>query len=372
MKTVGAVIPLAFWVALTVTALLFSAFPPRLPGKGEARDKLAIQAARRVAIYPPLVAAYLTVDDTAGNILAVSEGDRLDVARGLFGQMFPPLRHVLNLAMLGGRSAVPGDPEQVLLLAPDRVIVWAWARGGLENIGVPLEPIASTDLSETWRRIGQIAEKPERVDDLIASFRKSQHELVETVDRLQVRKGRRVLIVWRNGANVWNVAGDGNRQAQYLKEIGAADPPVWFPKKPASIGSASVNVEVLLKLDPEVVFLPCCRALNDDPATFYAEPSLQPLTAVQERRVYKEPSGAARMDGIVEWPLLLRWCAELLYPTKLGSNFRDDFRHAYAKTFGVLVSDKDLDDMLFLRENSMSADYSRFARLDVQRTNVEP
>ncbi len=338
---------------MTATILFLSVCPPQIDSRAdELMADTSLSAPTRLAIYPPLLASYLTIEGSSAHILAVSGAERKAIATGLFGRIFPTIKRL---------SLVSADPEQILLLAPDKIIVWSWMIGGLEKVGIPIERMDTTDLIDTWKRLGQIAQRPGRADDFVSSFMQHESRLIETVAELPVRKGQRVVIVWRNGPDGWNVASSGHRQAQYLKKLGAADPPEWLPMKGSSSGNLRVGVETLLNLDPDTIFLSCCAPLNDTPQTFYSEPVFLALKAVQDRRVYKQPIGGARMDGAIEWPLLLRWYAELLYPRELDMKFRSDFKRAYDETYGIAVSDGELDDILFLAENSLSANYSRFA-----------
>ncbi len=361
MRISGAVISLWCWGSMTATVLSLSVCPPQIDSRAdEVLPRALPSAPMRLAIYPPLLASYLTIDGTSAHVLAVSEAERKSIASGLFGRIFPSIKSL---------SVVPADPEQMLLLAPDKIIAWSWAPAELGKVGIPIERMDTTDLIGTWKRLGQIAQRPERADDFVSSFIQHVGRLIETIADLPVRKDQHVIIVWRNGPEGWNVASSGHRQAQYLKKLGAAAPPEWLSMKGITVGNLRVGVETLLNLDPDTIFLSCCAPLNDNPQTFYSEPVFQALKAVQNRRVYKQPSDGTRMDALVEWPLLLRWYAELLYSCELGRTFRDDFTRAYSQIYGITTSDDELNTILFMNENSLSANYWRFTR-DVQNEGV--
>jgi iron complex transport system substrate-binding protein len=344
------------WTVPVAIALMLAAFPPRAGHLPAATP----HGPKRVAIYPPVAAAYATLGN-ASDLSAASLPERQMIAAGALGAIFPPLRHLQSLATVGGRSAIPSDPEQLLLLAPSNIIVWAWATGGLEALGFPSEEISSTETASLWKRIGVIAQGPGNTEIYLATFTQSIRKISEAIARAEPQQGRRVLILWRTDLADWRLATAANLQMRYLLQTGAARPLVAMHRRQVGAGSLPVDKEAILELATAVIFLACCAPVDDTPQTLYADPALQSLKAVRERRVYKQPAGAARMDGLVEWPLLLRWYAELLFPDRLPQTFRDDFKRAYRDAYHYSVSDRELDDMIFMNENRSSAGYLRFA-----------
>ncbi len=372
MNRHGAFLSLRLWTILTVGAFSIGVCPPHLsPTFKEGPAHSAVSAPQRPAIYPPLLTAYITVEGRAPHVPAITEVEQSFIASGLFGHMFPVLEDLPKLATLGRKSSVPGDPEQILLLAPDAILVWSWATGGLEKIGISFERITSTDVLESWRQLGGFIHDPQRADRLIASSEQSKAALIKMVGDLPRGKGQRALILWRNSPDVWHIAGSAHRDAQYLVDLGADIPPRLPFEKHISIGSLQIGREELLELDPDIIFLSCCVAVNDVPQTFYDDPSMQPLKAVRTHRIYKEPVGGGRMDGVVETPLMLRWYAELLYPDQLDSQFREDFKSTYQQVYNFPIGDDEFDPTIFLKENSSSVNYARFTRSALQGTGTQ-
>jgi hypothetical protein len=92
----------------------------------------------------------------------------------------------------------------------------------------------------------------------------------------------------------------------------------------------------------------------------YENPALRALAAVQQRRIYRLPSGASRMSGPVEAPLLVSWLARLLHPegrweTSLCEDIADTYRAVYGYTFTA----RDFDTMLHPRDNAGAAGFGR-------------
>ncbi|MEJ0039487.1 MAG: hypothetical protein WDO68_26155 [Gammaproteobacteria bacterium] len=160
-----------------------------------------------------------------------------------------------------------------------------------------------------------------------------------------------------NGGNlfVWNSGQRGfNANMRMLKAYNTAENFVFR-------GDGS-NMETLIGFDPDVVFLTVFNNVSTA-SDLYADPRMQSIRAVRDRRVYRMPNGAARMSGPVEEPLLLQWMAELIHPDmKPRVPLRTAIRNAYREVFGYEMSDADIDTMLRVEENGVSVNYSRFNR----------
>jgi iron complex transport system substrate-binding protein len=346
------------WVALVSPVVLLAAFPPRI---STSMKPASLQAApRRVAIYPPLVAAYVTADESGAHVAATSEVERTEIVDGVFGKIFPQLHTSERLSTVGGRSAVPADPEQLLALQPDRVATRAWATNGLEQMGLPVTSVSTTDLVQMWQQVAEITGKPEGIADLTESMVATEASLVENAKRHGSHAAPRVMLMWRNDARTWRVASDGHRQIQFLRGIGAAPPPRPMLAPLSAVGSFQIDTEAVLQYRPDFIFLACCAGVNEAPKALYDDPVLTSVPAVRNRRVYKTPAGGARMDGLVEWPLLLQWYGAVLFPDEHPESIREAFRAAYRNTYDYMLDDDELDRMLFVKENSVSSGYERF------------
>lgn len=350
------------WIVLVAVPLSIGVAPPHL-STSPLLDAIDEPAPERTIIFPPLLAAYVTLDETATHILAVPKGEKEAIGNGLLRSYFPSLSSLSIVPTLGGKSAIPSDPEQALLLSPDRIVVWAWATGGLDKVGLPVTSIAQTDIAESWRAIGAVAQKPQRTEEILKSFEVRLKAIDEEISRLPSKARLRAIVLWSAGQNLWRLALGGNRHAQYLQRLGVEDLAYLFPGLPKSIGSTTIGVETLLELDPDVIFLACCASPDDRPQRFYESPYFHSLAAVRKNRIYKEPSGGTQMDGAIEWPLLMRWDAELLFPATLERKLRQQFSEVYQTFYGSSVSDDELDRSLRIEENAASFGYARFSRI---------
>src|SRR5262249_24277843 len=144
--------------------VLLAAFPPRPATESKPASRQAVP--QRVAIYPPLVAAYVTADGSGVHVAATAGVERSEIVEGGLGNIFPQLHASERLSTIGGRSAVPADPEQVLALQPDTVVTWGWATNGLERMGLPVASVSTTELVPMCEQVARIAGKPEAIAHL--------------------------------------------------------------------------------------------------------------------------------------------------------------------------------------------------------------
>jgi iron complex transport system substrate-binding protein len=344
-----------FWIAGCAAILFIALYPPRVIARAPS-DELPSRAA---IIYPPAVVAYLTAAESARGLLAISEQEHELLSQGLFGDIFPSVENIGEVTTVGNRSSIPNDPEQVLRLSPDRIVTWRWAVGGLDKLGIPLTSIDSPRQMAIWKTMAIVAGHPERFNDELASFKAEVRNLDDEVAALKKRSGVRAIIMWRANLGSWRIASLRHEQMSYLLKLGVSKPFEQDLLQTQS-GSISADIETILAINPDVIFLTCCAPIADTPETLFDMSALRSVNAIRTRRVYKEPIGGARMDGLIEWPLLLRWFAELLYPG-LPRSFRADFKNTYQRAYGFSVSDQELDQLIFMIENSHSSNYDRFA-----------
>ncbi|MEJ1960992.1 MAG: ABC transporter substrate-binding protein [Gammaproteobacteria bacterium] len=306
-------------------------------------------------IFPPVLWHYVTVDGDT-HVSAISQFLKEETAGGLLGKLFPSLAE--KEEALTTRGATPATVEQTMLEQPDVVLVWAWLPDRLEEIRYPglvkLVNDESLCTEDTYRVFGDLTQRSEAVRTLLARCREHLNEIYGQVPRRAYPPELLVMNPWN--FFMWGKSSPGfSRDMRWLGARNVAE----------MVGSNGdqLSVEELIRLDPEVILLPTYAQHRSSPADVYADNRLTAIRAVRDRRVYRLPNGAARMDGAVEAPLLAQWIAELIYP---GITFRvplrNAIRDAYREAYAYEMSDDDIDALLRLDENAISASYERFAR----------
>ncbi|MEJ1960977.1 MAG: ABC transporter substrate-binding protein [Gammaproteobacteria bacterium] len=321
-----------------------SLFPPRI---SSARAAPA-EGARRVIVFPPVLAAYATIDEGCDHIAGASAlGAEEQVSHDPLYAANPCLNEVAPMATLPRGTTFPSDPEQVLLRDPDAVLTWPGAAPGLEAVGLPLVNVRSLNASggavESWRLLGTLAGKLPRAEQLLRTTEAEDARVLRAVEQFTGTRPR-FLLMWNLedsktfflGPPFYGPALDlGNLHGINLApqhQVGRAD------------------VEELFVLDPDVIFL-----TRQNPELFYRQPQLSPLRAVRERKIYRVPAFGGRLERLVpDHALYLSWAAELLYPEQMTNDTRSRLRNLYR------LDEATLDRALFLDENGLSAHYERF------------
>jgi ABC-type Fe3+-hydroxamate transport system substrate-binding protein len=369
---------LSCFVILTLGVFITALFPPAIvkPEKSSetriedmSNRQVAIEApAGRVIIFPPVAWDYVTVDEGPEHILAMSNFMRKEMGQGLLGHIYTASSRIPAAPTNGINSAIPQDPESLLLARADAILSWAHFSGHIEKAGLPVVEIKALDSRDAMpvlcRLIASMCGKSKRGERLIAHYLQKRDEVKVKVADLKVSKKPTALFLWVVAPNSIYVVGGDSYYSRSLQVAGAQNLARDFK-------FGNIDMEQLLLLDPDVFFLGCTFGLVKEPRFFNEQPQWQPLSAVRNRRVYKQPMGSARMEGPVDEPLLQLWMAELLYPNEMPATFRKEFKAAYGEAYHYTLSDDEIDRSIFLDANRLSAGYDRFVRTEAAVPGIE-
>jgi len=353
--------PLLFCL-LPAVALVVGAAPPRVidasrppatVAAGSTDHAAGSPAPDRVVIFPPALWSYLTLDPHPNHIAAAAEYLREVMAGGLLGQVFPEISNVPVVATQGKETAIPGDPEQLLMLHPDAVLTWRWFSASLVHAGLPVVSLDvdarrsdRDNMFAEWLGVAAIANNVERANALVSRY---NDEVAAVAAMPHDKHVPTALILTVYGLETMYVI----RANETLKAVGAS-----APRSGATRGR--IDVEQLLQLDPDFIFLKCCFGTDSTPSFFYDRAQFVSLKAVRCHQIYREPTGGSRMEGLIEEPLLFRWMAELINPEGAGELFRDKLKAAYRAIYDYDLTDGQVDQILFFGDNGRSANYDRF------------
>jgi iron complex transport system substrate-binding protein len=305
----------------------------------------------RVMFFAPVVWHYLTLTENDNSVLSVAAFMVREIREGLLGRIFPGLLNIPEA--LTSMGAIPLSVEQALVSRPDLVLSWATASQDYVVVKYPglvqllsvgdIELLLYGLLSEVSRKQDRKKWLFERFKDQMAMVERNAAFSREPVKIMMINNDD--LFVWNSNYKVFN---------QILKRLNMVN--VAENLKPYN---GPGNIENLLTFDPDFILLNySCRLSVAD---VYAEPRLRALKAVSGRRVFRMPSGLARMDGPVERPLFYLWICRLVYP---GSGFGPDFRQVlfdtYRTVYGYELSSDEIAAMLHITENSLSHGYAVF------------
>jgi ABC-type Fe3+-hydroxamate transport system substrate-binding protein len=328
---------MALAAVLPALAVLTALFPP-----GVLRMERETAPPTKIAIFPPVLGLFLALDGGATRVAGASRANLAAVATGIAGNAFPAARALAPLATQAPYSKSPGDPEPLLLASPDAVLCWPRSVEPLRRLGLPARAVPEAGEEEIVRALAGIAGREERGEFLIARSRQA------AISQPPPETRPRALITWRDTGG-FRVAAGRNPMALALEVAGGENVAAGMPHAP-------LGVEELLRRDPDVILLPCCGA--DLPETLYAQPSLHPLKAVRQRRIYlMPPLGEASAEGIVTSELLLVWMRSILYPEAAGSDIAAALRAAYQEAYGYRATEAEIDAITRREANRGSAGF---------------
>jgi iron complex transport system substrate-binding protein len=323
--------------------------------------------AQRVIILPPILSDYLTIDKGSDHVVAGSKPNITSARLGLTGKLYP---NVLRLPITGP-TVDPSDPEIIMRLKPDAVLAWSQFSESLKMIGLTSLVLVKPTQGDVkgqrkkWQLIGKVAGKDERADKLWQRYMIKRATIRNEILSTATRPVR--VVILNGDADSWWIASGKN---YYLNEVldfvGATN---CAESQAASLArEAGNNLERLLILKPDVILLNSGLD-HGTPWDIYRKPELQVLKAVREHKVYLMPNYFD--TSMVAVDLLLRWTAEILHPSDMSRKLRGEYRESYRDLYDYSVSDSEIDDAIFLKENMMSVDYDRFARHSSQALRYE-
>lgn len=315
---------------------------------------------RIVTLPMPAASLAIAVDVSADHLVGMHESSWTAIREGILGKIFPAATGIAH--DVAGQDFTP-NVESILALEPDVVVQWADEGAGiiapLENAGLKVLGVTygtQEDL-EAWTTLfAALLGKPARALEMIA---RSDEALAEVKARTAKVAGASPTVLYFNRfAAGLKVAGPKTYNDYYIGLVGAQNPATG-PAGVQGTGMVAVDVEQVLRWDPEVVLLG-----NFDgamPADLYRDPVWASLAAVRARRVYKVPLGGYRWDPPgQESALMWHWLSQVVFPGDDGPSLRDRVRKAYAFLYDYRPTDGDLDQVLWSAANRGSANYGQF------------
>ena len=319
--------------------------------------------AQRVVSVAPILADYLTVDQSSSHVVGMARPSMNGTKIGILPKLYP-LRPGMAIT---SPTVTPTDPEIFYALHADAVFSWAQFSESLRTIDLaPLVQITQPGRNFSleaarWRLIGKVAGKPARAEELLQSWVARRNSLEKQL-RANVLKPVRVAIL--NQVLDSFVLGSGrgfylNGSLEFAGGHNAAESLV-FSNVPAGI------VEQLLLLDPDMILLNS-GADYPSPEELYQAPEFQTIRAVRERKVYTMPLWYLSGSTVVETPLLLQWMAELIHPEAVRPELRAAYKDTYKLVYNYQISEDEIDRAILFPENNHSAGYQRFSRAAAEK-----
>jgi iron complex transport system substrate-binding protein len=307
----------------------------------------------KAVIMAPVAWDYITVDNTDKNVWAVSSFIREQSGRSFLGVIFPDFVNKKTTVTFFGNT--PVGLEEMYLESPDALIVWDYLSGIYERVGYPgvarVTNYSFEGKDKHFDFFGRLIGKTMRADFLI---KRGQAKMAAFLAEAQTtQKEVNFVVLTEGAASIFPNFPEFNRTVKLFQAKNLGENLIFI---------RGLNLETLIGLDPEVIFL-----YNDgfsSVSEIYGRPGFKSLRAVRQRKVYLMPSGVSRMEGPVERPILYNWIFCLLHPKNDGlCSLRPIIAETYWTVYGYRMSEDDLDQYLNIQENSLSRNYKKlFAR----------
>lgn len=306
----------------------------------------------------PAPAIFAAVDGSYDHITAVNQSTLGVNQNGMFSTIFPGSA---ESAVAAGPDFIP-NVETLLDIDPDVVIQWGNQGDELtrpiEDAGFPVVGLqygTHEDL-QTWITLfGEILEKPERAEMILDWQDRTQAEMAERVKAADTAAPRAMMLSVADGT--FSTSNGEDYDGFQYPMVGAD-----FVSEGFLTEDGQLNAEQIIEWDPEVILLSGFD--TSTPAEIYDDPRLSAVSAVKDKRVYKNPIGAYRwqVPG-AEIPLYWQWLNEVLYPNQeipAGEDLRSNVREAFDMLFDYEINEAEIDEILRFDLNGGSADYGQF------------
>ncbi|MBT2536149.1 ABC transporter substrate-binding protein [Arthrobacter sp. ISL-69] len=311
-----------------------------------------------VTIPMPAASLLVAVDRSAEHLSAMHNASWVAMRDGILGTMFP---QALELPHEIATQDFTPNVESVRALDPDVVVQWTDSQlvEPLENAGLTVLGLKNTGKQEdvdAWiAMFAAMLGKPERATEIKEH---SDKELAEIKKAAAGRGSAGPGILYFNRFTGGLKAAAANTYNDfYIKLVGGTNPATGPDPLPGT-GMVGLDVEQVLSWDPEVILLG-----NFDqaiPQDIYSDPVWQNISAVRSRRVYKVPLGGYRWDPPgQESPLMWHWLSDIAFPQE-HSGLRGKVSEYFQFLYNHEPTDKELDRILWIAENSDSANYHQF------------
>jgi iron complex transport system substrate-binding protein len=317
---------------------------------------------RRVMPLTPVTWHYLAIEPDDKLFLKIPPYMKREISLSPLKWVFPDLLD-RPVSFLDNKSVSGFSVEETMAQNPEAVLAWDYLSPEFERAKVRGLITISADSGEKerlFKLLGQASGQSQRVEWLLGRLERKKAEIfaaaVAYLDQSQIRS-QGILIIDDDNFSLGT--------AKFYKRFNFNAQRLGIKNLAEKIGFANgvLNIEELLKIDPEIIFinhylLAFSTITVED---IYKNPRLQGLRAVQGRRVYHMPKGAARLEGPLEEHLLAIWTFQTVHlNAPFSHNLRDEIKKSYQEIWGYELTEGQIDEWLRLRENLASKGYGRF------------
>ena len=265
------------------------------------------------------------------------------------------------LGTVGGNNS--GNKEVIMAAKPDIAIMFTYledltismADDFQKSTGIPVVMAEMTvkKIPEVYRFVGKVIDREERCNKL-AEYCEKILEKAEIIVK-EIEDSKKVRVYYAQGPKGLNSSAAGTSHGEIIDMAGGFN---VVERNSAADGRIAVNMEQVLIWNPDVILL-ADRIHSAAPTEKDANKLLQSLhdgwkniKACKEGRVYFVPCipyNVLDMPPSVNRIIGILWLGDILYPGKFTTDIRKDFTEFYDLFYNYKVTDKELDEFLFVK-----------------------
>jgi iron complex transport system substrate-binding protein len=257
-----------------------------------------------------------------------------------FARVYPVLQELPTVGTFFDVNA-----ESVLLADPDVILTVAWHHDPdktQETLGIPVVCIDADYYKESLELMAEVlgGEAETKATELIAYYEEKMAVIQAAIAGVPEEERTKVYIAGSGG--FLSTFGKESEWQFELADVGAVNVAADI----VGGGSHEASVEQVLLWDPDVIILD--DTCGDSLADVLADPRWQSVTAIQEGRVYRAPTGFMDTYGRphVESVVARIWEASICYPDLVDFDVAAEAADFYNRFFGVAVPEAEIEAML--------------------------
>ncbi len=307
----------------------------------------ADQLERVVMTSVPLPSIYKLIGGDLDKLVGIHPGSKVDAERSILGKMAPQLLDIESSFMQGFEV----NTEELLALKPDVVFFYGamaqqdqlYDQLGVTSINTKPDVRGdSLEMMLLWVKVlGDVFEIETAIDDIIDYGHQVLDDVKEKTVNLEESEKVKVLTLFRLSEKEIGVSGKGSQGDGWISLTGAKNVAEDLD------GTSNVDMEQIYRMNPDVIYI----FNNAMPEDLYNNTikgqDWSKVKAVQDRRVYKIPTGIARwFPPSADAPLMLQWMAQKNYPELFTYDMKVEIKEYYNTYYKYDIADEDIDGIL--------------------------
>lgn len=304
--------------------------------------EVPVEFDRVVTIPIPLASVFTTVDGGGERIVGMHPASYSAVEGSILGTIAPELLEADTSFISEGFQV---NVEELLALRPDIVFQWASQPEEIEKIeavGIPVIAVGGggqdfRSVRDWLVLVGEVTGRTDRLQASLTYLEETERRIAERIADIPREERPRAIALHTPPLQA--------RAYDWIETAGAVNVAVDMPR-----WISEIDIEQLYAWDPQVIVL--SNFVDTQPEDLYTNAiegyDFSPISAVQNRRVYKIPMGAYRWDPpSQESGLMLWWLAKTLYPDLFSDiDLEREIRDFYREFYDYAVTDDEIASIL--------------------------